>query len=105
MRLGKKQIDMDIQLYSPGSEEIVEVQIDDIKHPTVFEAIVNEKVTCTGMPRKMAEAQTLRWSMQCEIYYDPEVQCCFLVESCYLEDENNEVYSPYTGKLCKPYEE
>ena len=95
----------EIQLYRPGEEEVVYVSISETTHPTVFQAIVNEKVTKSGMTEKDAEAQVMRWPITFEVYYDPDVECCFLVESCYLENGSNEVFSPYTGKLCKPYSE
>ena len=84
-----------LQINPAGTEEVIEVYIDPIKHPVAYSNKLEELIG-SGMTREEAERFILTTPFEMELYYSKD-QGLFLVESEPLE--YIKVYNPYDGNV------
>ncbi len=84
-----------LKINPQGTEEVVEIRLDPVKHPVAFDAKRQELVNA-GMTRDEAERFILAVPFVMEVYYAPN-QGLFLVESEAIE--STDIHNPYDGEV------
>lgn len=83
-----------LKINPAGTEEVIQVYLDPVKHPIAYAAKKQELINC-GMSEKEAKDYILRNPFEMELYYSID-QGLFLIESEPLELIT--VYNPYDGQ-------
>lgn len=91
-----------IKVNPAGTEEVIQIYLDPVKHPIAYAAKKQELIKC-GMSAKEADKFILRTPLEMELYYSID-QGLFLIESEPLEFITP--YNPYDGEpMISPEEE
>lgn len=85
------------RLADVGDVEVIDVYLDEVKHPRAFKTKVTELVR-DGMNEDEARKFVRETPFVMEVYYDLN-RGLFMVESGVVE--STEIYNPYTGVECK----
>ncbi len=84
-----------LKINPAGTEEIVEIYLDPVKHPVAFNNKVQELIDA-GMTKEEAEISVVNIPFEMEVYYS-NGQGLFLVESEAIEF--NDIHNPYDGNV------
>lgn len=84
-----------LQINPQGTEEVVELYLDPLKHPVAYNSKVEELIA-SGMTREQADTFVQNTPFVMEVYYAPD-QGLFLVESEPIAF--NDIHNPYDGEV------
>ncbi len=95
---------MAVKLNGDDNYDAIEILLIKERYPIAFENKVQELLE-EGVfdTREEAERWVSTTPIECELYYD-KGSGLFAVESGAVES-HGDIYSPYTGELCEPFDE